>query len=352
MILDYQTTFPIPAIGFLNWWFALKKSLTNKTIKMAYNGYLRDNADTFESFATSYVDFTSSLITSTFEALMDSTLQQLEAYTDMVGILSFNLSEYINNTANEISDDQVLDYLEELPLNAAGVLAEGTSLGLEYVTPTGAGTEARRLVELDAQGNQTTTSATSLIQSIGSAITGVLGSTGGTGGIVANAVGAIGNAISLPSSSNIDSLAPITAEMNGGNGVNNLNTLIFKAVSQRIASNKYALLQNMVEMGLIRLVIDRGIIETRLDMSFREVDKFSRKESNKIKDRTKSKTKVKSKNSFQFFLFRNKNKEKAKTKHVHLEVNKTKEKQSLTNEGSVNTRALVRIEFSSDYKKL
>lgn len=320
---------------------------------MAYNGYLQDNVDTFNSFATSYVDFTSSLITSTFEALMDSTIQQLEAYTDMVGVLSFNLSEYINNTANEISDDQVLDYLEELPLTEAGIISEGSSLGLQYVTPTGSGTEARRLVELDEQGNVSTGfDPAQFINKLGEGITGVL-SSGGTTGIIANAVGAIGNALSLPNSANIDTFTPITTEMGtSGGGVNKMNSLIFEAVAQRIASNKYALLQNMVEMGLIRLVIDRGVIETKLNMSFREVDKYSKKETNKVKDRTKSKTKVKSKDSFSFFLFRKKNKEKAKTKHVHLEVNKTKEKQSLSNEGSVNTSALVRIEFSSDYKKL
>ena len=319
---------------------------------MAYNGYLRDNVETFDAFSTSYVTFTSSLITSTFEALLDTNLKQIEAYTDMVGTMSKNLTTYINETQDEVHDEQVLEYLELLPLknDQAGILDAGKELILSSNATTG----LPELAQIDeATGTESALSLTKL-KDLGKAMTGVI-PTGNPSNLLLNALGSIAEAVALPPSdaSNFDTLNQLNSASTGsGATAADLQKHIFKAVAQRIASNKYALLENMVRLGFMRLVVDKGLIETRLNMSFKEVDKYSKKQVDKVKTKNKYKSRVREKTGLNFFLFKNKKVSRTKNKHLRIEVHKTKEKQSTKNVGSVNTSALVRIEFSTDYQPL
>jgi hypothetical protein len=314
---------------------------------MAYNGYIRDNVDTIDSIASSYTNFTASLVTSTFEALMDSNLKQIEAYTDMVSTMSKDLTTYINETTDEVQDEQVLQYLEQLPLQQAGLIsAPENEVGIQY---SDAGEP--QLVELDPDNNPVSSFD---IKNVGSALLGLVPGGGTLSGLAGNAISSINQAVQLPGAAGpaLDTLTDLKNEVDGTADTNNLNRLIFKAVAQRIASNKYALLENMVRLGFMRLVVDNGVIQTDLDMTFTEVDKYSRKEKNKVKDRQKRKTVTKTRPSFASFLFGGRSRTRDRAKHVRLEVNKTVEKVNTKNTGRVNMGAMVRIEFSTDYQPL
>lgn len=307
---------------------------------MAYNGYLADQKEIFNSYATSYTDFTSALITSTFEALLDNTLKQVEAYTDMVSVMSKDLTTYINETTNEVSDEEVLQYLESLPLKEAGLLDQEESLVLDY-NDNGI-PELKGLLDNDTPGSFN-------IVNLGKAMTNAIPGEG----LIKNAYDVIAGAVGLPTASNdIATLDDLKQEAEGAADETNLNAYIFKAVAQRIASNKYGLLENMVRLGFMRLVVQKGVVETTLNMSFSEVSKYSKEEKEKIKDKKKKKTVDKSKPGFASFLFGRRNKSREKSKHIRIEVKKTKENQKEVNKGSVETTALVRIEFASDFQPL
>ncbi|MCB0577472.1 MAG: hypothetical protein KDC61_23125, partial [Saprospiraceae bacterium] len=65
-----------------------------------------------------FTDFTKELITGTFDAIVDANLRQMEAYVDMVQILTKDLSTYINDTKNDISLAEIQSLVESLNLPA------------------------------------------------------------------------------------------------------------------------------------------------------------------------------------------------------------------------------------------
>ncbi len=61
-----------------------------------------------------FPEFTSKLITDVFDALIAANIRQTEAYVELLKAVSKSLSEYINDTKDDISGDMVLQLLAKV----------------------------------------------------------------------------------------------------------------------------------------------------------------------------------------------------------------------------------------------
>ena len=159
-----------------------------------------------------FPEFTAKLITDTFGAITASYLDQTAQYMAVVQAVSQTLQDYINNTADDISADEIGAFL----LGIGGLIDDALNFLLGDSTATGT--------------SLSTTEAA-----------------------------AINDAVALPAAA-----GPSTAPASSGNLTSTKKQTISQAIARRVANNKYDLLQTMVRQGVLRLYVDNGVIETRL----------------------------------------------------------------------------------------
>jgi len=158
-----------------------------------------------------FPEFTAKLITDTFNAITQSYIEQMAQYINLVQAVSQSLQEYINNTADDVSADEIGVFLVALGgLNDA-------------------------------------------------ALNFLLGDSSTAGSLTAAEAAAINAAVALPPPAGT---SPTPAAQ--GTLTSSRSQTIAQAVARRIAANKYDLLQTMVRQGVLRLIVDTGTIETRL----------------------------------------------------------------------------------------
>lgn len=154
-----------------------------------------------------FPEFTAKLITDVFDALIAANIRQTEAYVELLKAVSKSLSEYINDTKDDISGEMVLQLLTKLLPDPASPTGTKVRIGAT-LSSTDAETLNKALVVPGVQE---------------------------TPGIAAAAI----------------------------SDQNALDAII-SAVATRIAADKYSLLKEMVKMGVLRLVVEQGVIETKL----------------------------------------------------------------------------------------
>jgi hypothetical protein len=161
-----------------------------------------------------FPEFTAKIVKDTFAALIDANVTQMEAYTEMVKVVGATLSEYINNTKDYVSADQIIGFLaQNMPPTQADEDANQTSS--IYKGKTLSATDAREL-------NDATT------------FTAESGET--------------------------------RDEYNEGETLDdNAWDSLLEILAKVIAQNKYIILKEMVKQGMLRLVVNDGTIETRLN---------------------------------------------------------------------------------------
>lgn len=158
-----------------------------------------------------FPEFTTKLITDVFDALVAANIKQTEAFLELVSAVAGTLTDYINKTKDDIDGNQILQFLATVSAD------EGHE----------SGTTVREGASLDD-----------------------------------NAAGALNNALAVTDENdNVtnDSAVPADTALTEAN-VN----AIYEAVATRLAANKYDLLSEMVKQGILRLVVEQGVIETRL----------------------------------------------------------------------------------------
>ena len=155
-----------------------------------------------------FPEFTAKLITGTFEAITTSYIEQMAQYVNVLKAASQTLQDYITNTVDDISADEINAFLVAL-----GTLDDAA---LNFLV-----------------GDST------------NAVT-----------VVDPALGVITSAVAVPAA------AGAPAVLTGNAAAR--KDAIRAAIARRIAVNKYDLLQTMVRQGLLRLYVDNGTIETRL----------------------------------------------------------------------------------------
>ena len=155
-----------------------------------------------------FPEFTTKLITDVFDALVASNLSQMEAFTELLGAVGKELTEYINDTKDDIDGAQILQFLAAI------------------APPDDDDDEGASKVEV---GNTLSSGEATEIN----------------------------EALAVPGEDPPD--VATTSEID-----DDAFDAILEAAARRIAANKYDLLSEMVRQGLLRLVVETGTIETRL----------------------------------------------------------------------------------------
>lgn len=154
-----------------------------------------------------FPEFTAKLITDTFDALISANIRQTESYIELLTLVSKNLSTFINETKDEIDGPLILEFLQTvLPEPEGTKVAKGASL--------------------------TAAEATKLNEAL----------------LVTDSTGTEIQKTTFPSGAITDARY----------------TQILEAVAKRLSANKYDALQQMVKLGMLRLVVEKGVIESRL----------------------------------------------------------------------------------------
>ena len=317
-----------------------------------------------------FPEFNAAMIEGVFDTVLDMNLKQTEGYINLVKEVSMSLTEYINNTKDEVSPLEILDRLDELPLiefnsgttsapapaDLAGLLA--SELEAAEGTPPSAPSDDMRKAPPSALN--------SLNKQLN--IPGIIDS--GAGAIV-DITGAISAAASTAKTANDQAfLTALGAVMEGNNLVSydpvSFDSLdgsdlakilpgdiamgkIYDSIAANISANKYGLLQEMIKLGMVRIVIDKGLIETA--MTFESVTTEVTETSKELQNTDKTKVKFKRKQRRGVFarIFKGKDKRKSMSKKRTVNVSTYKERHlnSQTERGSLMGRSV--IHWHTDY---
>lgn len=160
-----------------------------------------------------FPEFTAKLVTDVFDALVAANIRQTEAYVELVQQVSKSLTQYINDTRDDISGADVLHFLAAI---LPGETDEEPSKVVEGVTLT------------------------------------------------ADDASILNPALSVEGLDDNNEVVDTTAVPTGSALTTEQFDMLLTAVTNRLAANKYSLLQQMVQQGILRLVVETGVIETRL----------------------------------------------------------------------------------------
>lgn len=160
-----------------------------------------------------FPEFTTKLITDTFDALVSANIRQQEAYVQLVEAMTKPLTTFINETKDEIGPEEILALFAQL-------------VPSKNPTPGGLPT-AIEVGSTLAEADVTTINDALAIETGATKINDKVAETG-----------------------------KITPDR---------HQKLLDAAATRIAANKYTLLQQMANQGMLRLVVTDGVIETSLN---------------------------------------------------------------------------------------
>ena len=242
-----------------------------------------------------FPEFTAKLITDTFDALVSANLRQTEAYIELVQCVAKSLIEFIKDTKDDISGEELLQFL---------------AAALPPATPD---SEDPREVKVGEE-------------------------------LTEDDVTALNNALETPAE----------AEVPNNNKVATAGDLdqakvdaILEAVAKRLAANRYDLLKEMVRQGILRLVVETGVIESRLTFTTYG-STFYQKNANSYHRSTYRRV-SKGKTSGLVSIFGSYS---SNTKRTSVSVRTTKETHRDITGSQVQIFGLVRVNFKTDYLPL
>ena len=238
-----------------------------------------------------FPEFTAKLINDTFDALISANIRQSEVYVSLFNKISGGLTTYINDTKDEIDVGAVMDFLKE-------------TLSAELVN------------KIITASTETTSDTPASLNS--------------------DEAEALNEALT-PKNERLAEDKPV----NIGIGIikSQLDAII-NACAIRISENKYNLLKTMMEMGVLRLVVDSGTIETKI--VFHTFDHYDMKQN---VTETMSIETSRSVNSIIFGLIRS-------TKSTYMTISPVTASASGNSDTDITITGTVKINFKSDYKPL
>ncbi len=166
-----------------------------------------------------FAEFTSDLVTNVFNALVDANQQQTAQYIQLVQTLSGSLADYVTRTSDAIGAEQIDDFLEALGVRLDNELKAGDRDIINGAV------ELKPPVGVDGGDNRVATTN--------------------------------------PNASEIQKIRA--------------------AIARRIAANRYEFLQGMVQLGVLRVVVDHGVVETRLSFRTRGLTARGEREASKTR---------------------------------------------------------------------
>lgn len=240
-----------------------------------------------------FAEFTTNLVLSVFDGLVAANVNQTQSYIQLLQSVSKDLTQYVNDTKDDIGGDQVLQFL-------AAVLPKDTDGTPMQVTP---GSKA----DMDP-------------------------------------LKTLNTSLAVTELTNENKLAD--ADVASGTQ-SDVDLVIAEAVAKRIAADKYALLTEMVKQGVLRLVVTSGIIETKLLFSV-SVSKFYQSNSTSF-DRKAFNFAAAAKTGRKLARWVQAS---ASADYQTVSVNTSNATQSDNSGSSVNIFGLVHLEFKTDYLPL
>ncbi|PKP60124.1 MAG: hypothetical protein CVT89_00440 [Candidatus Altiarchaeales archaeon HGW-Altiarchaeales-2] len=251
-----------------------------------------------KGWETGYTEFTVKLITDTFDALVAANIRQTETYMELVKQLAKDLKTYINDTKDDIGGEMILQFLGTV-LNSDAAKANPSDPPVDPAT----------VVKKEGGGTLTTKQAT-----------------------------AITNAVK------IDDTTPTIPE-------GTVDTPKFKAildaVASRIAADKYTMLKEMVKMGVLRIVVEHGIIETRLTINTSKSSYHTANASNYHRDSFDFRAAARTGGFLSMWV-----KASASTSYSNLNINTSSRTDRDISGSQVQIYGYVRIDFKTDYQPL
>jgi hypothetical protein len=242
-----------------------------------------------------FPEFTAKLVTDTFDAIIAANIRQTESYIALVGALSKSLSDYINDTKDDISGAEVLEFLtSKFPpstADSATRIAVGNTLSSTELT------DLKDAVTVSGQPPPALPP----------------NATAGTPGVL------------------------VAKDL----------TDIAAVVAQRLAANKYTLLHEMVKMGLLRLVVTDGKIISQLTFSTWSYSFYTKNSATYNTNNFGVTANAKTGSLLSRWFSAS-----AATKYTSVSVRTTNETQQDNSGSSVNIFGRVEINFKTDYQPL
>ncbi|MPQ43156.1 hypothetical protein [Clostridium tarantellae] len=200
-----------------------------------------------------FVEFTTKLITDIFDTIVASNLKQTRSYFELVEQVSKTLTQFISDNKTSIGGDSLLQFFARTvpdPKHPTGTKIRSDNM--QKLTAT----EANKLnaaLFVDGVPASTTTVPTDPSDPSDPSITPPEDPTGST---------------------NPDPNA-VPGPANTTKSIKMLYPAIANAATSRIAADKYKLLKEMVKMGIVRLVVESGEINTRLTFTTSGSDMYT-----------------------------------------------------------------------------
>jgi hypothetical protein len=239
-----------------------------------------------------FAEFTAKLINDTFDALIAANIRQADVYASLLNKIAEGLTKYVNDTKDEVDVNAVMDFLK-------GTLSADLVNKITMTAPQENGVGTTHFDEEECE---------------------------------------ILNAALTPTN---DKLADANkVEIKTTESAKSQIDAITKACAVRISENKYNLLKNMVEMGVLRLVIDSGLIETKIifnTFDHYEVDAKARDSINVLQRQNTS--------SYLFGLIKS-------SQSTYMTICPATASANGDTNTNVTITGTVQIKFKSDYKPL
>lgn len=292
------------------------------------NNYAIDTAARFGDIP--FVEFTRELVTGIFDSLVEAHILQMEEFADFTASLTQDLSTYINNTQDNVTFDQIAEFI--------------TNYDLPELPDLKILEDQLKKLELPKDNEKPKIGTTNGIEKWW----------GGLINALAPVVSDLVSKIDDPSEHiGLEKFKDYNDSVIQGVNITASKIPSFKeihgSIAALIASNKYGLLQNMAKQGMMRLVVTEGEIETKI--TFSTWNSSSRGNESGYKRRAMVANKMKQKSSGGILgLFRKKKKNKHRNRTVT--VNTAKSYQRDTSGTRVDIFGRVLIRFKTDYAPL
>lgn len=242
-----------------------------------------------------FPEFTTKLVSDTFDALIAANLRQQQGYIELIEAVSKSLKTYINDTKDDIGPSEIMQLLAAaVPPASPSATSEPTK-----VKPTA------KLTEADAT--------------------------------------ALNKALEVKGVDIDKDNKVATAGTVSQSGYEK----ILDAAAVRLAANKYDQLEQMTKLGMLRLVVDDGTIETRLNFHTYGSEYFNRNTSDYSRDSFQARANAKTGGLLSLWVNAS-----ASTSYTSVNVSTTNTRQTESSGADVNIFGGVKIHFHTDYLPL
>ena len=158
-----------------------------------------------------FAEFTSKLVSDTFQTLVSSQIEQTQAFAELVRQTSKSLSDYINDTKDDVTGEEIIQLAQALLPTQFDANEDVMNTGAaDVVLVLDEAAQLNRDLEVDGVISPSFTAAATPVATIR------------------------------------------------------------EAIAKRISANKYEILVEIVRLGLIRLVVEDGFIDTKLSFKVEE----------------------------------------------------------------------------------